>query len=127
MGYYTDFTLSYEPLGKEQLHPQCEHGVPENAAFCPTCGRQVKTISVEQDIEEWLEQHPDYEYEEPWKWYGHNKDMKELSLLFPGYVFKLHGEGEDGEDLWDKYYVDGKEQVCNAIITYPPFDPEKLE
>ena len=53
--------------------------------------------------------------------------MKELSKLFPGYVFKLNGEGEDDEDLWNKYYVNGKEQVCNAIITYPPFDPEKLK
>ena len=53
--------------------------------------------------------------------------MEEFSKLFPGIVFRLHGDGDGEEnDLWDEYYLDGKSQRCDAEIIYPPYDPSKL-
>lgn len=61
------------------------------------------------------------------KWYEHEEDMKFLSLQFPEVLFKLHGEGEENGDVWDKYFMNGKMQHCHAIMTIPPFDKSKLE
>lgn len=60
------------------------------------------------------------------KWYGHDLDMLECSKKFPEVLFCLHGEGEDSNDKWDAYYLNGKMQHCQAEITYPPFDESKL-
>lgn len=61
------------------------------------------------------------------KWYSWVEDMKELSKIFPETVFKLHGEGEENDDLWDAYFKNGKEQECRADIIYPDYDEEKLK
>lgn len=63
------------------------------------------------------------------KWYSHEADMKLLSLDYPEILFKLSGAGKEDEptDLWHKYFLNGKIQVCKAEITFPPFDVEKLE
>lgn len=67
-----------------------------------------------------------YLFEDACKWYDHDKDMREYSKKYPDLVFELSGEGEEAGDLWVKYYKDGLLQVCNAQITFEPFDPLKL-
>ena len=61
------------------------------------------------------------------KWYDHEKDMLEMSKEFPEIVFCLHGEGETNEDLWYKYFKNGKIQRCRAKIVYDEYDEAKLE
>lgn len=41
-------------------------------------------------------------------------------------MFKLHGDGDDSEDLWDAYFLGGRMQVCPGKIVYDDFDPGKL-
>lgn len=60
------------------------------------------------------------------KWYDHNIDMQCISKDFPDVIFKLCGEGEIGEDLWQAYFLNGKIQRCPAKITYDEFDENKL-
>jgi Fe-S oxidoreductase len=61
------------------------------------------------------------------KWYEHDEDMVRLSKMFPDIVFKLTGEGETPDGLWECYYKNGKIQHCPARIIYDDFDEEKLE
>lgn len=66
-------------------------------------------------------------FEDEIKWYDHREEMCEYSKRYPDLIFCLHGEGEQSEDLWDEYYVNGRYQAARAVITYPEFDESKLE
>jgi hypothetical protein len=61
------------------------------------------------------------------KWYDHEEDMKELSKIYPEVVFKLKGEGEEGGDIWVKYFKNGQMQDCPAKISFDEFDENKLK
>ena len=60
------------------------------------------------------------------KWYEHDKDMLEISKLFPNLIFHLGGVGDENTDLWETHYKAGKMQHCQAEIVYPPFDEKEL-
>lgn len=60
------------------------------------------------------------------KWYDWESDMSLLSKRFPDVLFCLHGDGEDSDDKWDAYFLNGMRQLCPAVITYDSFDPTKL-
>ena len=79
------------------------------------------------DEQEILDTYPDASFEDHCKWYDMIKEMKEFSLKYPDTVFLIHGEGETNDDLWDCYFKNGKVQMCGAIITYDPYDENKLE
>ena len=64
---------------------------------------------------------------EPVKWYESTKNLKTFSKNYPSYLFILSGEGEEAGDLWKVYFINGKHQIAQAIITYPEFDINKLE
>lgn len=71
---------------------------------------------VNELIEGWLEA----------KWYEYERDVKILSLKFPNTVFILEGKGEENDDMWVAYFMNGKVQYEKAKITYNSFDPNKL-
>jgi hypothetical protein len=59
------------------------------------------------------------------KWYEHDTFMLTLSAKYPNTIFKLHGDGEESGDLWDKYYVGGKlqhEERLKTELPIPDFD-----
>lgn len=56
------------------------------------------------------------------KWYDHEDDMRKISQKWMGYVFKLYGRGEDGEEFM-KYFFNGKVQdFWQDDWTPPPYD-----
>lgn len=59
-------------------------------------------------------------------WYNHEEDMKVLSSRFPDVTLELYGEGEESGDVWNKYFKNGKMQVCRAKITFDGYDENKL-
>jgi hypothetical protein len=61
------------------------------------------------------------------KWYDHEIDLISFSLKYPDVIFKLMGDGEESNDLWVKYFKNGKIQKCKGIINYEPFDESKLK
>lgn len=69
-------------------------------------------------------------YENPFgdscKWYEHMADMERFSKNFPSVTFKVTGEGEETGDLWEAFFRNGESYKQTAMITYAPFDEEKL-
>lgn len=103
MGYYTKFGLMARPWPDELTDYLLDH---EDRFYGIDCGGS----SLDEC-----------------KWYGHEEDMRKLSLEFPDIHFTLHGEGEESGDIWEKHFVKGKMQCCPATITFPTFDLAKLE
>lgn len=60
-------------------------------------------------------------------WYDYDLDMLKLSAKYPDYIFELHGNGEETEDLWIHYFVGGRSQYCHAKITYDSFSANCLK
>ncbi|MEI7792805.1 MAG: hypothetical protein WCI57_04950 [Candidatus Berkelbacteria bacterium] len=58
------------------------------------------------------------------RWHSIEEDMREYSKLYPDTLFQIHGDGDENGDLWDRYFKNGKMQVCYAEI--PPYDETKL-
>ena len=109
MGYYTDYKI--------------ERDGSSNLTDIETMCQQLEKIS-------------DYSFEPEGsheiscnhsKWYDHEENMREFSKLYPEVVFTVTGEGEEGGDLWKRYYKNGKMQAAHAEIIFPPFDESKLE
>jgi hypothetical protein len=107
MGYYTYFDLQIEDQGdyEEDLikefieeNENAKYGIDENGD-CTDC----------------------------FKWYGHEEEMKEFSKKFPKALFALHGNGDDSDDFWIKYFRDGKMQECQASLVYPEFNGNELK
>lgn len=130
MGYETRFTLEVKDI--------------DNVGY--DSYKIVKYMHEKQDQDDWFypfdyqidnfirDIQPEYgsvfalEFDESdgLRWYDHEKEMKQLSKEFPDVLFKLHGEGENNGDIWDKYFMGGKMQSCYAEIMCPPFDRSKL-
>jgi|SRR6478736_37700 len=82
----------------------------------------------EGEIQSYIEDFIDYDpFDDRCKWYDHEEEMKEISKAFPTDLIQLHGEGEESGDIWDKYFLNGKMQICKAQIVLPPFDSDKLK
>lgn len=112
MGYYTSYTLSWD-CGNSKT----------------TWDEVSKEIKSRQNEGQILFHGEDGggDNAEPCKWYEHEKDVAEFSKLYPDVLFELDGAGEDKGDIWRKYFLNGKVQVCEAKITYPKFNKSKLE
>lgn len=103
MRYYTKYSLSVNMFEEDLIREFRESC--ENASFAINS---------------------DGEYYSETKWYDHENYLKSFSVLHPNALFVLYGIGEDDEDMWVKYFKNGKMQVCKAQITYEDFDELKL-
>ncbi|MEK5036244.1 hypothetical protein MKY96_32865 [Paenibacillus sp. FSL R7-0302] len=84
-------------------------------------------VEIYRTIEDYIEESDfGYAFHDSYNWYDHEANMKDLSKAFPDVVFELHGEGEDNEDMWYKYFKNGKMQVCEAVISFDSYDERKL-
>ena len=110
MGYYTAYELKWEVKDKSKLD---EYLTPSN--YIKTHEEMSFALSEDGSTSERSE------------WYEHERDMIEMSKAMPAYLFTLSGEGEESDDQWRKYFLNGKMQLCKATITFPEFDPKELK
>ena len=61
------------------------------------------------------------------KWYSWNSDMRKVSTMFPDELLTISGVGEEPEDIWKAYFLNGKSQICQARIVFEDFDKNKLK
>lgn len=52
------------------------------------------------------------------KWYDNEKDMKGLSAMHPDILFTVYGNGEESDDMWVAYYLNGVGKSAKAKIVY---------
>jgi hypothetical protein len=55
------------------------------------------------------------------KWYGHEEDMRDLSMQFPDVVFVLEGIGAEFPDMWRKRFYNGEVEEVRPEISWPEF------
>lgn len=109
MGYYTNYTLTT---------------TPDN--FTEEMKNKLMEINPDYfEREEWVEELLNGDMNS--KWYSNEEDILELSKFFPDILFELEGEGEDNEDMWKKYFKNGKSQYAKAKIIFEDFDESKLK
>ncbi len=66
--------------------------------------------------------------EEDAPWYNHKEDMQALSKMWPDILFTLTGIGEEQDDQWVEYHMNGKVQRLDRPQWEPePFDHSKLK
>ena len=61
------------------------------------------------------------------KWYDWHGDCIVVSKMFPDQLIRVEGDGEEQGDQWKAYFLNGKSQVCKAVITFEGFDESKLK
>lgn len=113
MGYYTDYKLSFEDNPQCLYIPDLEEELEERTQYSTWEENDSETLAL-------------------WdcKWYDHEEDMLDFSKRYPEATFRLEGKGEDADgDLWVKWFKDGRMQrgLVEIVLTYPKFDPSKLE
>lgn len=104
MGYYTSYSLHQErnPITPVQLVTEISGDAEANGAF-----------------------EADGSCCESTKWYESDGFMRALSAKYPYTVFRLHGEGEEAGDIWDKYFVAGvmkHQERLNPELPKPDLD-----
>lgn len=114
MGYYTHYSL-------KTLHPadETELAQDKHRLIVADLRLEIDDARMALDI--------DGGASEDSKWYDHEADLRTFSERHPFVLFELHGEGATNDDLWYKYFLNGKMQECAARIEYPPFDPSNLK
>jgi hypothetical protein len=121
MGYYTDYELTI----KDDI----------NAALLGDNDRldEIEEFLTKDKEHYFAELEPSSENNSAYfgnmKWYDHEGDMKMLSSQFRDILFELYGRGEEDNDRWTKYFLNGKMQICLAKITveYPEFDLSRMK
>lgn len=61
------------------------------------------------------------------KWYSHESNMIDLSELFPKILFQVDGDGEESDDVWRTYYLNGKSQSVEVKTVYGKLNMKKLK
>lgn len=72
-----------------------------------------------------IEQITDTEWDGMATWYDHENDLAEISKDYPDWLFTIHGNGEDSDDIWVTYIYDGLVQNHKLIQKDPPIDMNK--
>lgn len=114
MGYYTYYTMEVRNITDEEQYNAIIEEMKKAELYA------FEDHSGIFDESEYYEITHDAHFDayDAAKWYDNEYDMVKLSKLFPNVMFKLHGEGEERDDMWNKYFQDGKCEECLAHITY---------
>lgn len=122
MGYYTDFTLTAGVYDGDEnvLRP-----IPMSTL--ETLGYELDKLDVFNCDPDVSMDDLDYGLYGNAKWYEYSHDMCLLSKKYPGILFHLCGEGEDRDDVWDAYYLNGEMEFHKCIIIRGEFSQELLE
>lgn len=116
MGYYTYYTMEARGIKDEKEYNSIIHAMKERELFEDS--ENDKYGVFDESTYDETSHSAYFETYDDAKWYDHTYDMVKFSKLFPDVTFKLHGDGEESEDLWNEYYHNGASEECRARIVY---------
>ena len=135
MGYYTEYTLVIDNSQvKDEIEKKKQSEIEEiqqsnisdelKMRLIKDVEKTYRTSIVTQsDVIDFLTYDP---FDDECKWYEHTEDMRKISEKYQNVIFSLYGNGEEDGDMWVKYFMNGKVQTEEVVITYADFDPKKL-
>ena len=135
MGYYTEYTLVIDNSQvKDEVEKKKQSEIEEiqqsnisdelKMRLIKDVEKTYRTsIATQSDVIDFLTYDP---FDDECKWYEHTEDMRKISEKYQNVIFSLYGNGEEDGDMWVKYFMNGKVQTEDAVITYADFDPKKL-
>lgn len=135
MGYYTYYELSIDDTQFQSENEKKKNAeikeIQESSISDALKEKLIGEINnsykssfvTQNDVVEFLTFNP---FSGQCKWYENTDDMCNVSKKYPNVLFILTGNGEEPEDMWVKYFMNGKVQIEKAVITYGKFDPKKL-
>lgn len=112
MGYYTHYSLKVERFSSPAESAATADDIKEAYAEVAECSGEL--IDADGGCVE------------GGKWYTHAEDVSGVSKKYPDLLFTLEGSGENNDDMWIKYFLDGKMQESRAEITFAPFSKSLL-
>lgn len=109
MGYYTDYVIN----AKDVYNPSVMDFI---SSFLKDAWGEFYS-----DENTW--------HMEETKWYNHEKDMLKLSKQpeVKDVLFKVDGDGEEKEDIWVKYFKNGKMVEYRPEVIWPKFSEDDLK
>lgn len=109
MGYYTDFSLTVDHA-------------PGQTADLEAIDDAIRTNY------DWVFDDMEFgSYYGTARWYDWRDDMVRLSRQFPKAVFYLEGHGENHDDIWGYYFMNGWVQTNGIEIIRNRFDPSYMD
>ena len=105
MGYYTQFTLTVDSMGKE-------------------IDDYLQSLDNEDYNLKALEPYNEDSWGMNSKWYSDTEDMCKLSAVFPDVLFTLDGSGEEVGDIWRKWFKNGSLYASWSVDIKIPPSPE---
>lgn len=116
MGYYTYYTMEARGIKDEKEYNSIVHALKERELLED---RENDKYGIFDESKYYDDSHYAYfDSCESAKWYDCSYDMMKFSKLFPNVTFKLHGDGEERDDMWNEYFHNGKMEECRARIIY---------
>lgn len=110
VGYKSCFILSAKPMTQE-LYQKIDAELQLYTCYFEQDG-------IENEVGHWCNSDD--------TWYSCRSDMLQLSRTFPDVYFQLYVEGEDHNDDWRAFFVNGKYQVNDAERVYAPIIPDEF-
>lgn len=111
MGYYSTFNLKLSHIDGSKVSRSTFKEVVDDLDTMEIIG-----YTLDENLDS----------EDSGKWYSYKEDMCFVSSRHPGVLFTLKVEGEESGDLSLQYFFEGKHHQSPAMITFEPFDPNKL-
>lgn len=105
MGYYRDYTLTVQNVTEKEFEEI----------------EELLGVGTRSALQSW----GDFQLEGYDTWGDHENELLDISERYPDAIFTLYGEG-GSDDLWYKYFKNGKMQLAEARIEFDAFDERKL-
>jgi hypothetical protein len=137
MGYYTHYTLTVvsdpnqEILGEEGAMDKIASLVDKKSSHpkFSTLPDELKEALQDGYLGEMVEGDDCMTSDGDCKWYHHEDDFRALSSHLRDTLLCVQGKGEEDDDVWRKYFLNGKMQHCHGKVTisYPEFNIERMK